>query len=52
MDAGLFNEEIVPSYPRDQKDPGGRFRIDEHVRPDTKLADLASSRPPLKRMER
>ena len=50
MDAKLFDEEIVPVViPATKKTPAVAFRIDEHVRPDTKLADLAKLAPAFKK---
>jgi acetyl-CoA acetyltransferase family protein len=46
MEAHLFDEEIVPVViPGTKKTPEIVFRVDEHVRPDTRLEDLARLSP-------
>jgi len=50
MEAHLFDEEIIPVViPATRKTPEVVFRIDEHVRADTTLKDLAKLAPAFKK---
>jgi acetyl-CoA C-acetyltransferase len=50
METHLFDEEIVPVViPATRKTPEIVFRVDEHVRPDTTLKDLARLSPAFKK---
>ena len=50
MEAGKFNDEIVPVvFPATRKTPEVVFKVDEHVRPESRLDVMAQAAPGLQR---